>query len=64
MSLVVRHNPVIQNKMFALQNEPEMLLQYVSGLSNKDRRTVGYLLAEVFLPSLAEAQFWKVFLIL
>lgn len=63
MSLVVRHNPVIQNKMFALQNEPEMMLQYVSGLSNKDRRTVGYLLAEVFLPSLAEAQFWKVFLI-
>lgn len=63
MSLVVRHNPVVHGKILALLGEPDLLLQYVSCLSNKDRRTVGYLLAEIVLPSLEDVQFWNLFLI-
>ena len=61
MSVVIKHNPVLQKNMYDLLSTPEALLQYVSHLTNKERRTAGYLLAEVLLPTLNEQPFWKMF---
>lgn len=61
MSVVIKHNPVLQKNMYDLLSTPEALLQYVSHLTNKERRTAGYLLADVLLPTLDEQSFWQMF---
>lgn len=61
MSVVIKHNPVLQKNMYDLLSTPEALLQFVSHLTNKERRTAGYLLAEVLLPTLNGPWFWKMF---
>lgn len=64
MTDVKRHNPVLRARMAACfgQDSPQELLALLSGLSNTDFRTSGYLLADDLLPSVPDSSvFWHFF---
>lgn len=61
MSVVVKHNPQLLAKLRSHIDSPPALLQYVEGLTHKERRTAGYQLAELLLPELDETRFWALF---
>lgn len=63
MSNLRRHNPALQERLGSLLAAGDFsgLLSCLDGLNATDRRTAGYLLGEVLLPTLDAAAYWDVF---
>ncbi len=65
MTEICRHNPLLQHRLstFVQTGDALGLTAALHALSNKDRRTAGYLLGEILLPQLQTAEtFWQLFL--
>ena len=63
MSNLRRHNPALQERLgsYLATADSNGLLACLDGLNATDRRTAGYLLGEVLLPTLDATTYWDVF---
>ncbi len=63
MTTLRRHNPQLRAKLLRLAaaGDGAGLLSLLLSLTNSERRTAGYLLAEEVLPAVSPAHYWQLF---